>query len=231
MKWLHATDLDQMEPALIGAYDRCQLHGAAFVAEEVQIRTPRHLKALIAACTKRGVIISPGVEAFDYEKSGRRVSAVQTNVGTIAADRIVVAAGAWSTALAGRLGLKVMVKPMRGQIVLLSTPRPVVERIVNFLPHYLLPREDGRLLIGTTMEDVGFDRRNTAEAIADMLNFAVKFGANIGRLPSSDRGAASGRPVSMGFRTWAPCREWITPSSLQATSGRACGFPLEPRWL
>jgi glycine oxidase len=72
------------------------------------------------------------------------------------------------------------IKPMRGQIVLLSMPRRVVERIVNcgtnYLTgyHYILPREDGRHLVGTTMEDVGFDRRNTAEAVAEMLQFAVK---------------------------------------------------------
>ena len=178
VKWLHSTDLDQLEPELAGAYDRCGLHGAALVAEEVQLRTPRHLKALVAACQKRGVEISTGVDAYDFELAGGKISAVQTSIGPIAADRFVIAAGSWTQSLMARLGLSIAVKPMRGQIVLLRTPRQtigrIIEWIVDFGYHYLQPRDDGRVLVGTTMEDVGFDRRNTAEAIAGMLQFAVK---------------------------------------------------------
>jgi glycine oxidase len=200
VKWLHAVDIDREEPALAGAYDRCQLHGAALAADEVQIRSPRHLKALIAACEKRGVEMSVGVEAFDFEILGNKVSAVQTNVGSIAADRIVVAAGAWSQAIAARLNLKITVKPMRGQIVLLSTPRPILGRIVEWNidvgHHYLLPRDDGRLLVGTTMEDVGFDRRNTAEAIADMLQFATRLAPAL-RTATVERSWCGFRPASI----------------------------------
>jgi glycine oxidase len=196
VKWLHGADLDRMEPALTGAYDRCELHGAAYVAEEVQIRCPRHVRALIAACVKRGVEISPGVEAFDFEMTGRRVSAVQTNIGSIAADRIVVAAGAWTTPIAIRLGLKVAVKPMRGQIVLLATPRPIVERIINYDGHYIVPRDDGRLLVGTTMEDVGFDRRNTAEAVSDLLQFASRLAPAVG-FATLQRAWCGFRPASV----------------------------------
>ncbi len=178
VKWLHATDLDREEPALAGAYERCELHGAALATDEVQIRSPRHLKALISACEKRGVVISAGVEVFDFEMAGRKITAVQTSVGPIVGDRFVVAAGSWSQGIAARLNLKLAVKPMRGQIVLLYTPRPILQRIVEWnieIGHrYLLPRDDGRLLVGTTMEDVGFDRRNTVEAIAGILQFATR---------------------------------------------------------
>ena len=178
VKWLHSTDLDEFEPALAGAYDRCGLHGTAYVAEEVQLRTPRHLKALVAACGKRGVEISTGVDAFDFETAGEKISAVKTSIGDISADQVVIAGGAWTQAITARLGLKVAIKPMRGQIVLLSTPRRIIERIIEWIVdfgyHYLQPRDDGRLLVGTTMEDVGFDRRNTAEAVAGMLEFATR---------------------------------------------------------
>ena len=84
VKWLHSTDLDQLEPALAGIYDRGHLHGAALAADEMQIRSPRHVKALLAACKKRGVEISPGVEAYDFETSGGRVTTAQTNMGPVA---------------------------------------------------------------------------------------------------------------------------------------------------
>lgn len=61
------------------------------------------------------------------------------------------------------------IKPIRGQIVLLANPRPVLARIINEGPRYLVPRRDGRLLVGSTEEDAGFDRSTTADAIAGLL--------------------------------------------------------------
>jgi glycine oxidase len=200
VKWLHAADVDLEEPALAGAYDRCELHGAALAADEVQIRSPRHLKALISACENRRVEISSGTEAFDFDFVGPKVAAVRTNMGPIAADQIVVAAGAWSQAISARLRLTIAVKPMRGQIVMLSTPRPILARIVEWnieIGHrYLLPRDDGRLLVGTTMEDVGFDRRNTAEAVADMLHFATRLSPAL-RAATVERSWCGFRPASV----------------------------------
>ena len=92
VKWLHGADLDQLEPALAGIYDRCHMHGAALVAEEIQIRSPRHSRALLVACRKRGVQISSGVEACDFEISDGRVTAVLTNIGPLSAEQIVLAA-------------------------------------------------------------------------------------------------------------------------------------------
>src|SRR5262245_17270047 len=173
-KWLHAADLDRAEPELAGAYDRCSLQGAAFIAEEVQIRNPRHLQALLVACQKRGADILPGIEACDFTLQGSRVTEVQTSAGPIAADQVIVATGAWTKGVAARLGFQVAVKPMRGQIVLLNARRSIIRHIITTSDHahYLVARSDGRILVGTTMEDAGFDRRNTAEAIADMLSFA-----------------------------------------------------------
>lgn len=174
VKWLHGADLDRVEPALAGAYDRFPLTGGALVAEESQIRSPRHLQALVAACRKRGVEISPGVEAYDFDVTGDRVNAVRTNLGSIAANQVVIACGAWSQSIAARLGFNLPVKPIRGQIVLLNCGRPILGRLVNAGRRYLVSRDDGRLLVGSTQEDVGFDSRNTAGAISDLLQFATR---------------------------------------------------------
>jgi glycine oxidase len=120
------------------------------------------------------VEISPGVAVHDFDVQGERVTSVRTSLGDIAADRVVIAAGAWSQPIAERLGLKIPVKPIRGQIVLLNCQRPVLGRVINVGRHYLLPRDDGRILVGSTLEDVGFDRRNTAVAIGDLLQFATE---------------------------------------------------------
>jgi glycine oxidase len=129
---------------------------------------------LVAACRKRGVEISAGVEAFDFEISGERIVAVQTNAGSIPAERVLLACGAWSRTLASRLGIDLPIKPIRGQIVLLNCGQPMLSRVINAGRLYLLPRDDGRILVGSTQEDVGFDRRNTAAAISDLLQFAAR---------------------------------------------------------
>jgi glycine oxidase len=197
VKWLHAVDLDSIEPATAGAYDRYPLHGATHVAEEVQVRPPRHIKALVAACERRGVELSAGVEAYGFDVDGAKAAAVQTNAGAISAGQIVIAAGAWTQGVAAPLGFQLSVKPMRGQIVLLSTARPVVKHVMMTSDHrqYLVARDDGRLLVGTTLEDVGFDRRNTAEAVADMLAFATRLAPEL-RTAAVERAWCGFRPAS-----------------------------------
>ena len=229
VKWLHAADLDRIEPALAGAYDRFPLTGAALIAEEAQIRPPRYLQALLAACQKRGVEISPGTEACDFTIDGGRVTAVRTNRGDLTAEKIIVACGAWTQTITARLGLNLPIKPIRGQIVLLNCGRPLVERIVSLAPHYLLSRGDGRMLLGTTTEDVGFDTRNTAEAVADILQFATRL---VPQLKSADiERCWSGlrQKASTICLIWVQCLACRTCSSPPATSATAYGFHQAPQ--
>ena len=146
---------------------------AFLVPAECQIRNPRHLKALVIGCANRGVEITPGVAAEDFEIRGGRVRAVRTSAGALSADRVCITTGSWTGALVKKLGVAPRIKPIRGQMVLLSTPRPLVSHIINEGSRYLVPRADGRLLVGSTEEDVGFDRSTSAGAIAGLLQFAL----------------------------------------------------------
>ncbi len=87
---------------------------------------------------------------------------------------MVLACGAWSQSIAARLGFSLPIRPIRGQIVLLNCGRPILSRLVNAGRRYLVSRDDGRVLVGSTQEDVGFDRRNTAVAVSDLLQFATR---------------------------------------------------------
>jgi glycine oxidase len=71
------------------------------------------------------------------------------------------------------LGVSPAIKPIRGQMVLFKTPRPLLSRIINEGSRYLVPRSDGRLLAGSTEEDVGYDRSNTDAGVAGLVNFAI----------------------------------------------------------
>jgi glycine oxidase len=163
--------LAEIEPAL--RFDRA--HASAFlVPAECQLRSPRHLQALVVGCAQRGVEITPGLAAEDFQVRGHRVRAVCTAGGDIPVEQLCITTGAWSAAVARRLGFTAAIKPIRGQIVLLTSTRPIVSRIINDAKRYLVPRPDGRLLIGSTEEDVGFDRGTTAAAVAELLAFALE---------------------------------------------------------
>ncbi len=165
-------ELEAREPALADARRSGAILAAAFAEDEAQLRNPRHLKALVAACRARGVTIEERVEVTGFWSSAGQVVGAQTSAGPRYAGSFCITAGPWSSRLAASLGLRISVRPIRGQMVLLRNPRPALEHIVNVGKRYLVPRLDGRVLVGSTEEDAGFDKRTTDEGIAELLRFA-----------------------------------------------------------
>jgi glycine oxidase len=166
------AELERGEPALADARRRGLILAAAFAEDEAQLRNPRHLKALVAACNQRGVEIEAGVEATGFWSSAGHVVGTQTSAGPRYAGAFCITAGAWSGRLAGSIGVQIPVRPIRGQMVLLENPQPALRHIVNVGKRYLVPRRDGRVLVGSTEEDVGFDKASTDEGIEGLLCFA-----------------------------------------------------------
>ena len=105
-----------------------------------------------------------------------------------------VTSGAWSGELLAHLGVRPALRPIRGQIVLLACVAPPFERIVNHGRRYLVPRDDGRLLVGSTEEDAGFQKQTTAEGVAGLLQFALDLAPTLVGTRSSGPGRACGRP-------------------------------------
>lgn len=172
------AQLAELEPGL--TRDDGLIRAACLLPDESQLRNPRHLHALVAACSQRGVELTPGaaVEAFDV--AGGRVQSVRTSSGTFSAESLCIAGGAWSTWLVERLGVHIPLRPIRGQIALLNCLRPLLRRVINVGPRYLVPRPDGRVLVGSTEEDVGFDKRTTADAIHGLLQFVLRLAPALG---------------------------------------------------
>lgn len=139
---------------------------------EAQLRNPWHLRALLRACSKLGVERFPNclVEALQFEQD--TISQVKTPTTVFTADKVVVCGGAWSRTLLQSLGIEIQLEPVRGQIVLLNTAQKLFEHILIDGKRYLVPRDDGRILVGATEENVGFEKRNTSQAILELLEFA-----------------------------------------------------------
>jgi glycine oxidase len=134
-----------------------------------QVRNPRLLSALRRSVELLGGVILEGHEALSFEVAGEKITGLQTSQGRLSADGYIVAAGAWSKTLLGEHALKLSVRPIRGQILLFKFDAPPFTQILLQESLYLIPRADGHVLVGSTLEDVGFDKSTTAEARDSLL--------------------------------------------------------------
>ena len=147
--------------------------GALFVANEAQVDNRRLGRALSAACTALGVRVER-VDGVALEADVRRVRGVRTDRGFLAASVVVNAAGAWAAELDGvPPHARVPVRPVAGEMLALAVPAGAMRALVWTGHRYLVPRDDGRLLVGATVEDRGFDARVTAGGTHDLLDAAL----------------------------------------------------------
>ncbi len=149
------------------------LAGALFVANEAQVDNRRLGRALLAACESLGVRFERG-EELALECDARRVRGVRTAYGFATAATVINAAGAWAGELHGVPDhARVPVRPVAGEMLALAVPRDAVRGLVWLGHRYLVPRGDGRLLVGATVESRGFDARVTAAGMHDLLDAAL----------------------------------------------------------
>lgn len=193
--WLTAAELRAREPALAPAVDTGGVRAGFLLPDEMTLRPPRHLEALEASCRRRGVTIT-AAEVRGVERCKRTVTGIVTDSGVVRGGGYCYAAGAWSGGVAAALGLTLETRPIRGQILLLRLPRRALGRVVNFGIDYLVSRDDGRLLVGSTIEDAGFAATTTPEAVDRLLGVAHRL---LGPLPEAtvDQAWAGLRPGSV----------------------------------
>ena len=175
-----------------------------------QVRNPWHLRALIVACESVGVRIEPNVSVVRWRMSGSQVrAALAENGNEYPAGKFLVASGAWSERLLAPLGFRPGVHPVRGQVVLYHPPAPLLRRVIGFGKRYLVPRDDGRILVGSTEEpEAGFEKRTTDPGVAGLRQFAegvvpVLFGAAVEKTWAGLRpGTSDGLPYLGPIPGW-----------------------------
>jgi glycine oxidase len=101
-----------------------------------------------------------------------KIDGVVTTSGTISAKQFCVTTWAWTFALLSRLGIETGILPIRGQMVLFRAPHRVFSHVLNEGPRYMVPRDDGRVIVGSTEEEVGFDKQTTAVEIQELTDLA-----------------------------------------------------------
>jgi glycine oxidase len=138
-----------------------------------QIRNPRLCTAVHRSLELQGVAIHENTLVLGLITRDGAIQGVRTAAGEYHADRVVIAAGAWSAQLLRETGLDLPVKPVRGQMVQFQAPPGLLKHIVLYQGHYLIPRLDGLILAGSTLEYTGFDKKTTREARDELTRAAT----------------------------------------------------------
>lgn len=167
-KWGHACEpLDgaSLPTIQVGI---AESHNGVWFRGVQQIRNPRLVKALIAWASAVGIPVFANVVPMLHVQ-GNRVAVALNGERARFEREYVVTAGAWTNEVLRPLGVGIAVRPVRGQMLCIRATPGVLQRIVMQGDHYLIPRRDGRILVGSTLEEVGFDMRTTAAARDELL--------------------------------------------------------------
>ena len=159
--------LDQLEPGIAQSHDQ-----ALWMPDIAQMRNPRLVKSLVASlqCRKIPYVEQCRVEGLNLQNG--RLQGVRADAKEYRADRVIITAGAWSGDL-----LKACrppnIEPVKGQMILFNAEPGVLTRMVLYRGRYLIPRNDGRILAGSTLEHTGFEKRISDEAQLDLRQSAI----------------------------------------------------------
>jgi len=165
---LRVEEARELEPALSE-----EVQATALRPEEASVDNRALTRAVLEAARRSGAEIHAGIEVVSIWREGKRCCGVQTSKGKFAAGHTVVAAGCFSARIEGA-GDYAPVSPAKGQMVALRAENVSIERVLWSERIYLVPRGDGRILAGATLEHAGFDKRVTAGGVHSILDAAIE---------------------------------------------------------
>jgi glycine oxidase len=216
----------QRLPMLAACFSRAlQMPGVA------NVRNPRLVRALRQALLQLpNVTLHEHYAVSGFLRDGARICGVQTAQGELLADQVVLAAGAWSAQLLSTLDIALPVEPVKGQMILYKCAADFLPSMVLAKGRYAIPRRDGHVLVGSTLEFAGFDKTPTdtalaslkasAEALLPALAGAEVVGHWAGLRPGSPDGIPFIGPVPGHEGLWLNCGHYrnglvLAPASCQ----------------
>lgn len=222
------------------------VRGALYLPDIAQVRNHRMTAALAHAAQRLGAEIRPQTPVTGFLRVPGRVNGVKTPRGDVYAATTVLAAGAWSPECVRGLGLDLPVRPVKGQMLLTAAPPDLLRHVLLDGETYLVPRADGKVLVGSTLEDAGFDKTVTLEGVSGLVRRAAAFfpglrampmlGSWAGlrpstpdRLPYLGRAAVEGLLLATGhFRNGILLAPITAELVTELVTGRPPSVPLEP---
>ncbi|MBS7699335.1 MULTISPECIES: glycine oxidase ThiO [unclassified Chelatococcus] len=181
VSWLSGRDLRRLEPALAPG-----IAGGISSPEDHQVDNRKLARALRLAALRAGVTLVENTPVDGLSMREGRVDGVNTAAGLHEAGRVVLAAGPWSRTIPGLPAeARPAVRPVKGQMLALAMDpaAPLLRHVVWAPGVYLVPRLDGRLIVGATVEEKGFDAAVTAGGLLSLLHAAWRALPGIEELP------------------------------------------------
>lgn len=167
-EWLDSEAARRCEPALADMSD-----GAMWLPGIAQLRNPRLMRALRGSLERSSVVVETGNPVRGFKVVDGRVEAVDSEQGLRKATQVVISSGAWTAELLDKWSPP-PVRPVRGQMIIFRARPGQLRRIVLYGERYLIPRRDGRIVVGSTLEEVGFDSSVTEEACLSLKEAASR---------------------------------------------------------
>jgi glycine oxidase len=174
------------------------VRGALFFSKDCHVNNPRLVEALARGALQLGAEFMVGNPVTAILKENSRVTGVQVYQERILGSTLVIATGCWSNQMGSLLNYPLPVEPAKGQMVATTVFPPLLHHVVSSRKVYLVPRLGGDLLIGATVEFVGYDKQVTLEGVETLIHAALEM------VPS-----LAGKPLS---RTWAGLRPYSRDS-------------------
>lgn len=197
-EWCDRTTLLQYQPDLSP-----EVIGGWWFPQDAQVNNQQLAQVLLQAAQHLGVALEEGVTVTALDTQEDRIQQVHTTVGPWQAQAYVLATGAWSQQL-----LPVPVVPRKGQLFAVQTPAQPLQKVLFGPDTYIVPRQNGRIVVGATSEDVGFAAYNTSTGMQSLLAAAMQIYPPLGNFPLEN--------CWWGFRPATP-DEWpiLGPSPYQ----------------
>lgn len=200
VEWLTPSDVAEQNPGL------SPVLGALRFPADGQINSARWAQALAEGARRRGARFMDQVPTVEWLRSGRRLTGLVARGEKVDTEHVVLAAGCWTSFLLESLGLSLPLEPVKGQLMVLHGKRRLFRGPLYARPGYVVPKPDGRIIIGATMERAGFNVRPTLEAQRTLADWASQWCPELTTLPAVEfqvglrPGTVDGWPV-MG-RLW-----------------------------
>ncbi len=153
---------------------------SVLLPEISQLRPPRLLKALHKSLKQLSVSIYENTEITKLVTKNKYFESVEFSGGKAIAEAVIITAGAWSKSVLGNISNDINIKPIRGQMVCVKPGKQIIDEMILEGGHYLIPRLDGHLLVGSTMEDVGFVHETTEIARHALMDWAYSIWPDLG---------------------------------------------------
>jgi glycine oxidase len=188
--WCRSNSIQYEKPQMAFFHDlNTQPDNPLWLPDIAQARNPRLVKSLRQDLINKDVRIIEDCELIAATMHHHRISAIETTQGTFPVDRLIISAGAWTRELFARLlpnqpvNCVPYIIPVKGQMLMFEATPDTLQHMVLDGDRYLIPRRDGKILAGSSVEHGYFDKTPSAEMHDKLKDFALALMPTLGQFP------------------------------------------------